>query len=335
MNHSSTAATQWPSVSQATAPLVSDLIASADSLRLHVHTTDAGPCVVDAGIDCAGSLEAGRRIAEICLGAQGTVTFQAPPDLPDWPLGVAVHASDPVLGCMASQYAGWSLKHKDDSGKTVFDALGSGPARALAAREDLLKELGYRDRADEACLVIEADERPPEPLLLKIAERCGVEPTRLTVIVTPTASLAGSVQVSARVLEVALHKVHELGFPLADVVDGFGVAPVAPAGGGFVDAMGRTNDAVIYGGRVQLFVRGDEERTVRLCRDLPSHHSADFGKPFAETLKAYDFDFYQIDGSLFSPAKVTVSSLESGRSYTAGALDPSALARSFQGGGEA
>src|SRR5918994_528178 len=55
-----------PSVNALAAPLVEALVAEADRLRLSV---DAGPGarIVDAGARVKGSLEAGRRLAEICL----------------------------------------------------------------------------------------------------------------------------------------------------------------------------------------------------------------------------------------------------------------------------
>ena len=90
----------------------------------------------------------------------------------------------------------------------------------------------------------------------QVAEACGVAPSDLTILYAPTGSLAGTVQIAARVLEVALHKAHALHFPLEHIVDGYGVAPIAPPIPDFVKAMGRTNDAIIYGGRIQLFVRG-------------------------------------------------------------------------------
>ena len=90
-----------------------------------------------------------------------------------------------------------------------------------------------------------------------------MSPSALTVIYAPTQSLAGGAQVVARVLEVALHKAHELKFPLERIVDGMGAAPLSPPHPDFVTAMGRTNDAIIYGGRVQLYRhragRGREE----------------------------------------------------------------------------
>jgi methenyltetrahydromethanopterin cyclohydrolase len=148
-------------------------------------------------------------------------------------------------------------------------------------------------------------------------------------ILTPTRSLAGTVQVVSRVLEVAMHKAHELGFPLERIVDGSGTAPLPPPAPDFLNAMGRTNDAILFGGSVVLYVMGSDADAEALCNKLPSSASRDYGRPFAEVFKAYGYDFFQVDPMLFSPARVTVSSLESGNSFRSGALDPSLLERSF------
>ena len=55
-------------------------------------------------------------------------------------------------------------------------------------------------------------------------------------------------------------------FPLERIVDGMGAAPLAPPHPDFVTAMGRTNDAIIYGGQVHLFVTGPAERGARARR---------------------------------------------------------------------
>ena len=211
----------------------------------------------------------------------------------------------------------------------AFFALGSGPARALAQKEAVLKEIGYRDEADVATLVIESGRPPPPEILDKVAGDCGVAPSALTVIYAPTQSLAGATQVVARVLEVALHKAHELKFPLGRIVDGMGAAPLSPPHPDFVSAMGRTNDAIIYGGRAQLYVTGPAEDAKELAEALPSRQSRDFGAPFAEIFKRFKGDFYAIDPMLFSPAEVIVTAVESGESFHAGEVHHKLLDASF------
>lgn len=316
-----------PSVNAFAAPLVARLIDDAVSLRLGIEPLSNGAVVVDAGIDQYGGIEAGRRIAEICMGGLGRVTLHgAGPDM-RWPVVVSVHTSHPVLACLGSQYAGWSLTLKEHD--KSFHALGSGPARALARKEPLFGELDYRDHSEVTCLVLEIDKRPPLPLIDKIARDCRVKPARVALILTPTRSLAGTVQVVSRVLEVALHKTHALGFPLADVVDGHGSAPLPPPSPDFVTGMGRINDAILFGGQVQLFVRGSDEAVRRLAQQLPSSASRDYGKPFAEVFRDYNMDFFRIDPLLFSPARVIVTAMDSGNSFHAGEINTQLLERSF------
>ena len=315
-----------PSLAALSAPLTRRLIADAPMLRLGVERI-GGACIIDAGIRQPGGLEAGRRIAELCMGGLGRVTLGPGSGTPGWPFGVTVHSAQPVLACLGSQYAGWSLSH--GSGAEAFFALGSGPGRALARQETLFDELAYRDAVHSAAFVLEVDKLPPAELIAHVAATCGIAPKALTLVLTPTQSLAGTVQVVARVLEVALHKVHALGFPLDRVIDGIGMAPLPPPGGGFLTAMGRTNDAILYGGTVQLHVTGPGTDAEDLATRLPSSASRDHGRPFAEVFAAVKGDFYAIDPMLFSPARVIVTALDSGRSFHAGTLAPDLVERSF------
>jgi methenyltetrahydromethanopterin cyclohydrolase len=316
-----------PSLGRLSRPLVERLVSDAATLRIGVEKTAEGCTLVDAGIDCRGGIEAGLRIAEICMGGLGRVHLSANGSFGQWPWSLSVHAADPVLACLGSQLAGWQLTV--GSGQQAFYALGSGPGRAVARKESLFEELGYQDAADSVCLVLEVDQRPPAALIEKVAKDCNIPPSGITLILTPTKSLAGTIQIVARVLEVALHKLHELHFPLDRVIDGMGAAPLPPPAGSFVAAMGRTNDAIIYGGMVHLFVTGPDGDAKRLASDLPSAGSRDYGRPFADVFKSYKGDFYAMDRLLFSPARVTVTALDSGRSFHGGALDEALIDKSF------
>lgn len=314
-----------PSVNARAGKLVEDLVANAQALRCSVTTGEAGERRIDLGATVPGGLEAGRRLGEICLGGLGTVAITSASGLERWPLGVVVHSSNPVIACLGSQYAGWTIT-EEASG---FFALGSGPARALSRVEELYKELGYVDHHNKGALVIEGDKAPPSSVAKSVAEACGINPSDLTVLYAPTGSLAGTVQIAARVLEVSLHKAHALHFDLNNIVDGYGVAPIAPPIPDFVKAMGRTNDAIIYGGRIQLFVKGSDAEAKTLADALPSSTSSSYGKPFAETFAEVGGDFYKIDAMLFSPALVTVSNLDTGSSFHAGKIAADIVDKSF------
>lgn len=317
----------WPSVNALAAPRVRALVEDARMLRLGVERTATGACLVDAGVAHRGGIEAGRRIAEICMGGLGVVTVTPDSPFPRWPWQVSVRAADPVLACLASQYAGWSLSHGE--GKGAYHAMASGPARAAAGREELFKELGYEDRALEPCLVLETDSPPPVELIAKVAARCQVEEASLTLILTPTRSLAGATQIVARVLEVGLHKAHALGFALHKIVDGAGAAPLCPPAADFLTAMGRTNDAILFGGQVHLFVDCAPDEAEQLAHALPSSTSSAYGKPFARIFKDVNYDFYQIDPHLFAPAVAIVTEIKTGKTFRAGAPNGDLLDQSF------
>jgi len=324
---SSNISANWTSVNAACQPLVERLVTDAQALQLKVSTLSNGTRIVDAGINCVGGLEAGRLIGEICMGGLGTVTLGTNSGFANWPWSVNVHAKTPVLSCLGSQYAGWSLSHKSEAGK--FFALGSGPGRALAGKEAVLKEFGYKDEATSTCIVLEVDSFPPIEVAEKVAHDCGIKPKDLTFILTPTSSLAGVMQIAIRVLEVAMHKAHTLHFPMDKIIDGFGVTPVAPPGGDFITGMGRTNDAILYGGMVHLFVNATDDEARDLAEKMPSNTSSDYGRPFGEIFKAYEYDFFKIDPMLFSPAKVIITNAKTGKSFTAGELNSALLTTSF------
>ena len=288
-----------PSVSARAANIVDESAANAEALRISVSTGSLGERLIDMGGSALGCLEAGRLLGEVCMGGLGKVEFTKSSGVANWPLGVVVSSTNPVIACLGSQYAGWTITD-DASG---FFALGSGPARALSRVEELYKELGYVDHSPKASLVIEGDKAPPPA--------------------------AGTVQIAARVLEVSIHKAHALHFPLDNILDGTGTCPIAPPFPDFVKAMGRTNDAIIYGGRIHLFVKGSDAEAQKLAEGLPSSSSSAYGKPFADIFSEVNGDFYKIDAMLFSPAMVTVSNVETGKSFHTGKLAPEIVDASF------
>ena len=312
-----------PSINGLSQPLVDALLHDAKQLNLLVTQHASGATIVDAGITVAGSLEAGRRIAEICMGGLGRVKLLQSPQFAHYPDIINAYSQSPVLACLGSQYAGWALQHEQ------FFSLGSGPARSIAQREELFKELNYQDAAEKTVLVLETDKIPPVEIIEKVARDTNIKPENLTFILTPTKSLAGATQIVARVLEVALHKLHTLHFPLKQVVEGVGSAPLPPISADFMTAMGRTNDAILFGGLVQLNVKCSDADAEKLAHELPSNSSKDYGKPFAEIFKAVNMDFYQIDPMLFSPAMVNITNLETGNSFVGGGLNEALLNQSF------
>jgi methenyltetrahydromethanopterin cyclohydrolase len=307
--------------------LANGLAGDAEALGVTVSTLSNGARVIDCGADAAGGFEAGRRFAEICMGGLGTVA--AAPLVLDgrWLPGLTVTTDRPAVACLAAQYAGWRLDYEG------YFAMGSGPGRALIHAEDLYDDLDWDEQAKAAVLCLETREPPSAAVAEFVAERAGVEESSLTLLMAPTASIAGGVQIAARVVETALHKLHELDFDVRRVVAGFGSCPLPPVAEDDMAALGRTNDAVLYGGQVHLTVEGhdDDDALRRLVQRLPASASSDYGEPFASVLKGANYDFYAIDPLLFSPAQVRLTSASSGRSFEAGAVNLEVLERSFWG----
>ncbi|MCU0873853.1 MAG: methenyltetrahydromethanopterin cyclohydrolase [Pirellulaceae bacterium] len=303
------------------------LIEAADELRLDVNHLPNGVRVVDCGVKATGGLRAGVALAEVCLADLADVRLV--PGRADVWAGPALQLSTdhPVAACMASQYAGWQIVSDG------YFAMGSGPMRAAAGREKLFDSIGFRESASRAVGVLETGKLPSAEVAEQVARDCGVAPSLLTLLVARTASVAGTVQVVARTVETCLHKLHEVGFDLSCVHSGYGVAPLPPVAADDVTGIGRTNDAVLYGGEVTLWVRADDAQLQDLGPGIPSVSSADHGQPFAKIFERYDHDFYRIDPRLFSPAVVTLINLHSGRSHRFGRLCPEVIQQSFSPGG--
>jgi methenyltetrahydromethanopterin cyclohydrolase len=315
-----------------TAPLRMNELATeiADELGEHAplfrvvsHTLASGARVIDAGVETDGGYDAGLALAEICMGGLGHVSY-TPLQIgaEAWP-GVTVWTDHPAVACMASQYAGWAISVEK------FFAMGSGPLRAHARVErELYEKLGYEEEAAHGVLVLEGRKLPDDAVVAWVAQKARLQPSQLTFVVAPTASLAGGVQIAARILETGLHKMETLGFDVRRIVSGMGTAPIPPVAKNDLRAIGRTNDCILYGGQARYTVRAADTELAELAAKLPASASSDYGKPFYEIFQRYEGDFYKIDPLLFSPGEVWLTSTETGRTFHAGHLNPEVLAAS-------
>ena len=303
---------------------LADSLAADAALHGVAVSRVAGARLIDCGVGVAGGLEAGRRLAEICLADLATVAVTSV-DLDGlWLPAVAVTTDHPVAACLASQYAGWAI---DPPG---YFAMGSGPARSLARVEkELYARLGYAEAGEAAVLVLEGRTLPDEAVVRFVADKSHVRPEALTLLIAPTASIAGCLQVAARSVETGLHKMLELGFDVRAVRSGAGVCPLAPVAKNDLRAIGWTNDCILYGTRAYFAVHADDAEVQAMVERLPASTSPDHGTPFYEIFKRAGNDFYKIDRMLFSPAEVVVNNLATGRVFRAGRLDPAVLKRSF------
>jgi methenyltetrahydromethanopterin cyclohydrolase len=310
--------------------LVQKLCNEAEKYNVTTEKSETGATLIDAGINADGGFFAGEIITEICLGGYGEAKV-TPIQYGDMILpSVFVLTDHPALSTLASQFAGWQIKGEG------FSAIASGPARALALKpKHLYEKLDYKEEASKAVLVLETEKKPPETVIMEIAEKCKVTPKNLFLIMFSTTSLAGATQVSGRIVETGLHKLERLGLDPLVVKHAWGYAPIVPVHPISGEAMGRTNDSILYGGVTNYALEyEDEQELEKIVKQAPSSSSkmlqeakklAEKNPRFLEVFKEAGFDFYKIDPDIFAPAVVVVNNIKTGRTFRAGNLDNEVL----------
>jgi methenyltetrahydromethanopterin cyclohydrolase len=288
--------------------IAAKMVMGWEDLKVEHHELENGTKIIDCGVNVEGSIEAGRLFALGCMGGLAEI------EVVDGELGlkeVNVSTEHPAIACLASQKAGWGIKGGD------YFALGSGPARILARKpEETFEKIGYAEESEIALIALESAEFPPVEVCDAIAYMCGVEPDHLYVLIARTASLAATVQISARMVETCLYKMDHLGYDVNSIVSASGTAPVAPIIGNDNLMMGLTNDMIIYGSKVSL--RTDTDIDIE---KIPSSSSPAYGRPFAEIFKDAGHNFYKIDAGIFAPAEVSIENMETKEIKKAGSIN--------------
>ena len=302
-----------------------EMMDNSEELQVGILELDNGTTIIDAGVEETGGFEAGLYVSRICMADLADIRFST------FDLGtiscpaIELTTDHPIIACMASQFAGWSISVKK------FFGMGSGPARALSLNpKELYEKIGYEDDTPEAVLVLESSVIPDEEVTAKIAADCKVDSEDLYIVVAPTASIAGSVQIAARGIETGIHKFESIGFDINSITHGYGIIPISPIVGNDVECMGSTNDCIIYCGRMSYTIDYDNVEELKdYVKKVPSHTSKDYGQPFYKTFKAAGFDFYKVDAGMFAPAEVTVNEINSGKTFTCGKINTDVLLESF------
>jgi methenyltetrahydromethanopterin cyclohydrolase len=298
--------------------LVDEAIDFADELAVDVWELDNGATVIDFGVETLGGIEAGLLLAEIQTGGLATVQTGMC-EVGGAPLThVELQTDHPALGLLCSQKAGWELETPQ------FAGLGSGPARALVAEEEEFARTGFAEESDFAVLAVETDTLPVADVAKQVADRAGVDPAATFMPVFATSSITGSVSIAARAPELAVFRLSELGYDPLDILSATGRAPVAPVAADEETAMGRTNDALAYGGQVHLTVAEPFDR----FDEVASVASERYGTPFIEIFEDADWEFHEVDRGAFAPAKVTVD-VVGGETHVVGETNEALVADSF------
>lgn len=314
------------SVNKEAEKIVKQLIENPDLYNVKVEKLPSGATIIDAGLEVSGGYLAGLKVTEICLGGLGTVNLTYIRYTEDFELpAVMVSTDHPAISLLASQFAGWNIKVGD------YSAIGSGPARALSIKpKKLYEKIKYKDEADCAVVVLETNKKPTDEVALKISGDCNVKPEKLYMVLAPTASAAGAVQIAGRIVETGLFRLEQLGLNPLTVLHGIGYAPIMPTHPDPNVAMGMANDSLFYGGVTYYLIDVDDDKKLEeMVKNSPSSKAKDYGKPFYEIYKAAGFDFYKIDVALFAPATLSATSKKTGKTFTAGKVNVEVLKRSI------
>ena len=298
--------------------LVDEAIDFAEELAIDVHSLSGEAAVLDFGVDVPGAIEAGLLLAEIQTAGLATVQTRLD-EVAGAPLThVELSTDQPALSLLCAGKAGWEVSTDG------FEGLGSGPARALVAEEEIFQRVAYEDEFDFAVLALESATLPDESVAAQVAERAGVPESGVFLPTYASASITGSVVAASRAAELATYRLTELGYDPLDVLSVTGSAPVAPIAQSESAAMTATNDALAYGGQAHLVVDEPFDR----FDEVVSSAASEYGTPFATIFEEAAWDHESLPLSLFGPAQVTVD-VRGGETHVLGDVSEDVLATSF------
>lgn len=316
-----------PSINKLAVQLVKEIIVRKDELGVQVIKMACGATLIDMGLKAKGSNEAGVLFSRVTLGNMATLNLGVWNPTDDLSFGaIDVFVTEPLIACLASQIAGWQL------GEGEFATIGSGPARAQAAipSDYYLNFTPYRDRSDEVVLCIQDVRYPDDSIALEVAKACNVPPENVFLLIAASASIVNSIQVAARMIEVVCHKMRLKGFDVAKVVNARGRAPIAPLVRDEVKAMGRINDAILYGAEAEFWVDADDEEIEAVIEKLVSKTSSPYyPELFGAVFERAGRDFYKIDHDFHSIAKLQIHNVRTGKSFMAGEINYDVIRQSF------
>lgn len=316
-----------PSINKLAVKVVKEIIDREEELGVQVIKMSCGATLIDMGVKAKGSNEAGLLFSRITLGDMATLNLGTWNQKTNLSFGaIDVYVTEPLIACMASQIAGWQL------GKGEFATIASGPARAQAAipSDYYLNATPYRDRSDEVVLCIQNIHYPDDSIALEVANACKVHPQNVYLLIAASASIVNSIQVPARVIEVVCHKMNMKGFDVSKVVNARGRAPIAPLVRDEVKAMGRINDAILYGGEAEFWVDAEDEEIGSVIEKLVSKTSSPYyPELFGAVFERAGRDFYKIDHDFHSIAKLQIHNISTGKSFMAGEINFDVIQKSF------
>lgn len=243
--------------------------------------------VLDLGVNKNLDRDTGIKVAEVTMGSLGEVKIE------DNKIHVSI-PEKPSIACLSCQLAGWAIPI---GGK---NKLGSGPARILARKPfEIIDKIGYREESDKAAIAIETSTLPDEETCNYVLENTGAK--ELIIAAFNGNSEVGLINIMARVIEMALFRLDNLGYDTNQIISAEGTAPLPKLDDRI---MFTSNDAIIYGGSVRIEVK---DWDAELTEKAVSKASKFYGRSFEEIFNEAGGDFYNIDPDIFAPAELDIS----------------------------
>jgi len=305
------------------------IIPEAESLGIGIIKQNNGTTIIDMGINYPACWKAGKYFTESCLGGLGELRFGRERIGGYLVPAVAIQVTHPVIAEMSSHAANWKLFQKGEN------IIISGPIRSIKGKDFYAQASSYRDSLTEKAVgMIQTTKIPDEVLTSNIADKVGVDPRNLYLLVAKTASIVGAIQVSARNVEQAMPTIYDHGFDLNNVVYANGITPIVSIVDDEMIAYGRVNDCLIYGQETNLYVRCDDYDIEKVLEVIPmsmEENSEIFGTPFQKLFSECGNDWSKVPRGWDAPAKINFHNLSTGRTFSTGVIHEEALVRSYLG----
>lgn len=315
--------------------IVRKILDSPEALGVEVSRFPCGSTLIDMGQRARGSWQAGRYFTLVTVGGLGDVSFEsfmlaAAPSTAAEPSttvrlpAVRLMVDRPMEACMGCQVAGWRLVDEPDA------PILAGPARTLNTPPDYHVRLsGYRDHAHEGVVTVQMSRPVTDDMALVMAKACDLAPENLFILASRHACLVSTIQVPARGIETAMHRLALEGFDLGCIQHAFCTGPIPPLVDDELSSMGRINDALYYGGEVFLYVDASDDLLEMVVPKVVSEVSPLARRSFAELYRDAGYDFHAIPLDAHTPAVLHMTNVNSGRTFSAGHFDYEVLQRSF------
>ncbi len=280
--------------------LVDYLVENRDTLGLKL-LEDKDLLLIDAGVNVRPGIVVGRYLSEICLCGLGEVQIHLE-RVGELVLPKVRVVTDYPHITLLSQYAAWVVKSDNDV------LYLSGPGRIIARKPkkifESLCKLGLPvPHISDPVLICECARVPGSEALSKIAESLGAS-KQLTIFLTSNKCYAGVVQTCARVLEVCMLRLYQLGFNIAHVKSGLGCVVAPPPLDRPLEASALCNDSILYTGQVLLIM---DLNTLEDHGEIFRKAVRENRYSFMDYVKAHGEEFLvKIDPDMFRIAELTV-----------------------------